>query len=123
MSKTNFEYLKDICVGNDEALEFIEAAEKDYSSITEQWNADSKRVSELETANEELMISVSELEEDPDYPDTINAGVGEIDWHSDNLQLRLIMEALGEKIKSIGPLKCLRLLEVRPQPAIHEVKG
>lgn len=113
MSKTNFEYLKDICVGNDEALEFIEAAEKDYASITEQWNSDSKRASEMETANEELMIKFSNLEEEPEYTNTINAGIGDINWESSNLQLQLLMEALGDKIKSVGPLKVLRLLEVR----------
>jgi hypothetical protein len=108
MAKTNFEHLKDICVGNDEALEFIEAAENDFDEMKSDLK---KQLYDAQDEVDELPKKFDEKE--ADYDNTINAGIGEINWQSDNLQLQLVMEALAEKIQSVGPLKVLRLLEVR----------
>lgn len=106
MGKTNFEYLKDICFGNDEALEFIEAAENQMADIKEK----------LRDAQDDACDWEDKFDEkQPNYPNVINAGIGVINWSADNLQLQLVMEALAQKIESIGALKVLRLLEVRPK--------
>jgi hypothetical protein len=74
--------------------------------------------SDLKKQLDDAQNEVDELqkkfdEKEADYDNTINAGIGEINWQSDNLQLQLVMEALAEKIQSVGPLKVLRILEVR----------
>jgi hypothetical protein len=118
MSKTNFEYLKDICAGNDEAIEFIEAAEKQHTDLQDLYKKEQEDNRSLTSENDELEGRVTEFEEGPAYPNTIKAGIGEINWQSDNLQLQLVMEALGQKITSVGALKVLRLLDIRPKPAL-----
>lgn len=118
MSKTNFEYLKDICVGNDKAIEFIEAAEREHAEPLKTNRALIADNEELEKENGELSEKCDAFEEEPEYPHTIDVGIGVINWDSDNLQLILLMEALEQKIQSVGPLKALRLLDVRPKPAL-----
>jgi hypothetical protein len=39
---------------------------------------------------------------------TIDAGIGEIHWHSYNLQLQQLMEALGEVLNTTSPLELER---------------
>ena len=110
MAKTNFEHLKDICVGNDEALEFIEAAENDYDTLKEE---SKNECDGYRDEINDLEGRIADLEKEVSYTDSIDAGIGVIEWSSGNLQLQMVMESLGEKIKSIGELKVLRLLEVR----------
>jgi hypothetical protein len=108
-NKSNIEYLKDICAGNDEALEFIEAIENDIYDLT----------SEKEDALDEIHKWEEKYDDKKtDYPNTIDAGIGHIHYDADNLQLQLVMEALDEKIKSVGPLKVLTLLQVSPKPLL-----
>jgi len=49
-------------------------------------------------------------DETPEYENTINAGIGEIHWKSDNIQLQYIMEAVEEKLKTTSPNDIVAIL-------------
>lgn len=108
MSKTNIEYLRDILADNDEGLEFLEAIENEVS----------ENVSKLSQKDKEIASYEDHICE-PEYENTIEAGIGKINWEADNLQLQLVMESLEEKLKSSGPMKVLQLLAVRPKATMR----
>lgn len=95
--KTNIEHLRDIInaemFNKEEALEFLEAIEKEKTALEKQVDDD------------------FDIEEPP-VLNTIDCGIGEIEWIADNLQLELLMENLEERIKEHGPFKTMRMLQV-----------
>ena len=103
--KTNIEHLRAI-IGKEmfvkeEALEFLEAIE------TEMEQAQSETNSEIQKYGDRI----DELESQ-ELGNTIECGIGTINWEADNLQLEMIMEALEERIKSQGALSVLRKLQM-----------
>lgn len=97
--KTNIDYLREFIKDNDEAIEFLDAIENEITSLKD-------GVKNLETENNscnseinELMMEVEELRQ-PDF-ETIDCGIGTIEWRADNLKLQQIMEDFAEKQESI----------------------
>jgi len=94
--KSNMDYLKELIEDNDEALEFLEAMEKEHTEEVDGLK------DELVDKDEEISDLKSELseaaEEVEDYED-IDCGIGVIKYKTDNLKLQSIMEDLKEKLE------------------------
>jgi len=110
MSKTNFDYVRDFLKGNEEAMEFLDAAENDYRVVVNMINENGEYAKKQEEENENLLLRISRLEEEPIYPNEIITPSGNIGWNADNLQLIAIMESLEEKLKTTSPVEIARIL-------------
>lgn len=99
--KTNIEHLRDIIekemFNKVEALEFLDAIEDELE----------KTSSELDDAND----GVREYEGE----NTIDCGIGNIEWSADNIQLIALMENLEERIKLHGSLVVMKNLQLKLQ--------
>lgn len=109
--KTNIEHLRAIIdeklFDKDEALEFLEAIEDELKE------ADDK-CSDLEIELNSANDKVKELEDEEwESENTIECGIGKIEYTTDNLQLEILMENLEERIKEHGALKTMRMLQIK----------
>ena len=109
-TKTNIEFLRDIInaemFNKEEAIEFLDSIEEEIKELEDK-NDDL----EMELDSQKDRIEDLENEEwEPEH--TINCGIGEIHWSTDNLQLEQLMENLQERISEYGPLKTMRMLQV-----------
>lgn len=92
-----------------ESIEFLEA-------IAEEMDEFKKEIDHAEDENDKLEIRITELKseiedlESDNKEFTIQAGIGAIGWSADNIQLRGLMQVLGDKIKSHTPLKIENIL-------------
>lgn len=106
--KTNIEHLRAILdeklFDKDEALEFLDAIEGEITTLED-------KKSDLEDEIDSFKDNVNELEESQ-TENTIDCGIGKIDYSADNLQLELLMENLAERIKEHGALKTMRMLQI-----------
>lgn len=111
--KTNIDYLRDILDKDlkkydessyDEAIEFLEAIEKEVEDLKE---------SEQEAKDEAggLQRELQEIEDDKEYSDIIHAGIGDIEFKADNLALKGVMEALDSALQKTPPVKIEKILE------------
>lgn len=100
--KTNIEHLRAILdeklFDKTEALEFLDAIEEEITSLEDEVDTYKDKVNELEENQTE---------------NTIECGIGKIEWSADNVQLQLLMENLEERIKEHGALKTLRMLQIK----------
>lgn len=103
--KTNIDHLRAIInkemFVKEEALEFLESIEDEMKQAQRETNLE---IEKLEEKVEEL--------EGEELGNTIECGIGTIQWGADSLQLEEIMEALEERIKSQGALSVLRKLQM-----------
>lgn len=104
--KTNIEHLRAIInkemFVKEEALEFLDYIETEMEQAQRETN------SEIEKLEEKVYELVGE-----ELGNTIECGIGTIQWEADNLQLQEIMEALEERIKTQGGgLSVLRKLQM-----------
>ena len=64
----------------------------------------------LESDIDDKQREINNIEnQEPDWT-TIQAGIGTIDWKSDNIQLQYIMEAVEEKLKTTSPNDIVAIL-------------
>lgn len=107
--KTNIEHLRAIIdeklFDKDEALEFLDAIEEEITSLENQKDG-------LDDEIDSYKDKVIELEENQSE-NTIDCGIGKIDWSADNLQLELLMENLTDRIKEHGALKTMKMLQIK----------
>jgi hypothetical protein len=89
--KSNIEYLREFIKDNDEANEFLDAIEKEISSIKD------------ESSSKDSIIKGQQgaLGECPEF-ETIDCGIGVIEYiQPDNLKLQLLMEDFKDKQEKI----------------------
>lgn len=119
--KTNVDFLRDILDKNlkeydesayVEAIEFLDAIQEDIDDLNSEITSHKDEVLAKDEDIRELNSQISEFETREGVCNVINAGIGEIKWDADNLQLIGLMETLGDKIKQHTPLKILNLLTV-----------
>jgi hypothetical protein len=99
--KTNMEYLKEFIKGNEEALEFWEAVNKEMKKLEIGLKEAREELGELEKINDnqddEIAMLQEALESDS-YLEKIDCGIGVILYREpDNLQLQSLMEDFKEK--------------------------
>jgi len=114
MKKTNIEFLQDIInaesFNKEEALEFLDSIQDEQKELQEELDGANDEVKDLEEKITNLERDLSEAEEQ-EYGFELKCGIGTIEYNSDNLQLQMIMEALGEQISEYGALKVLQDLQ------------
>lgn len=100
--KESIEWLDAIQAELDMANEKVEAASKDIEHYK-------KEASDWEDEYQECKGKLRECE-DAEPVGLIRAGIGEIRWEADNIQLQGLMEVFEEKLKTHTPLKIESLL-------------
>lgn len=106
--KTNIEHLRELVKDNDEANEFLDAIEEQFDASNTILKDAEDEISSLEEDVSNLKTELREAEEEPALK--IDAGIGVINWNSDNIRLMSLMETLGEKIKQHGDVRVQNLL-------------
>ena len=102
--KTNIEYLREMLNTNmsdsyrEEALEFLEAVEKEQKAYRE-------KITVLETDPESLVDEEDEESSDHHYLEWIETGMEPLGWTCPNLAIQGLMEVLGDKLQKHGHLK------------------
>jgi chromosome segregation ATPase len=115
--KTNIDYLRDMLDKNmgepykDEDLEFLESIEDEVKELEKQVDDKNDEIKSLESDIDEKQTEINSLENDGPNWEVIQAGIGTIEWYSDNIQLQGLMEALEEKLKTSSPNSIAALLE------------
>jgi SMC interacting uncharacterized protein involved in chromosome segregation len=100
-----------------EAIEFLDAVQEEFDDLEkESEDKDDKIKSigvECDEKDSEIRNLESRMDEMHDEPTwtTIKAGIGTIEWKSDNIQLQYVMEALGEALKTHSPNSITEYIE------------
>lgn len=89
--KSNIDYLREQIKGNDEANEWLDAISKELDEAKGSVNLES-------AVAESLRGELDGFECGYGLSNTLDAGMGEINWQSDSPQLESMMEELGEAI-------------------------
>lgn len=119
--KTNIDYLRHILdtlgnlMGTDnykESIEWLDAIQEELNAAKEVVTSKEDEITVLEEEVASLKSELQDAEDDPEYENEIDAGIGYINWESDSLPLQSLMETLDEKLnlKKINPLKIENLL-------------
>lgn len=109
--KTNIDYLRECIKGNIEANEFLDAIVADRDRLISSIEDAAEENTEMDDKISSLKGEIRQLE-GKSYKNTIDAGIGYINWEADALPLQSLMETLDEKLnlKKINPLKIENLL-------------
>lgn len=103
--KTNVQHLRDIIETinpspkkYEEAMEFLDAIEKEQSEFTDTIDEKDKEITENESKIDELETMI----ESDEGLEEIDCGYGKIWYKTDNLKLQMYMESLTERLETIG---------------------
>ncbi len=99
--KENIAEVRKIKALTEEDLEFVDAIADGVDDLMEEHE------SEIEKKDDEIEELKEDNDDEDEFQNTINAGIGTIDWNSDNLQLIDLMERLTEALKTVPPNKLL----------------
>ena len=114
--KTNIDWLRQIIEKSEktidpdeykEAIEFLDAVQEDFDNLKKEGDDKGDKIKSLEIEIGDKQVEINDFE--PDWT-TIRAGIGTIDWKSDNIQLQYIMEAVEEKLKTTSPNDIVTIL-------------
>lgn len=106
--KTNIEHLRELVKDNDEANEFLDAIQDQFDAADTVLKDKEEKITLLEEDVSNLKTELREAEEEPALK--IDAGIGVINWNSDNIRLMSLMETLGEKVKQHGDMRVQNFL-------------
>lgn len=97
--KTNIDFLREFLKDNGDANDFLDAVENEITELNDDVkNLQQENIS-LDSEINKLMTEVEEMRH-PDF-ETIDCGIGKIEWRADNLKLQMIMEDFAEKQSSV----------------------
>jgi len=105
MPKSNFDHLRTICADNEEALEFIDAAEQELKEAEGDYDNAIDEMISKEREIQSLERDLQEIKEERELDSIIRTPCGNIRWEAENLQHIAIFEVLEEKLKSKSPLE------------------
>jgi alanyl-tRNA synthetase len=94
--KTNMEYLKEFIEGNEEALEFLEAMEKERIDEVDELK---NRLKDKDEEISGLESDLSDAQQQKENYEVIDCVIGTIEYRTDNLKLQSIMEDLKEQLE------------------------
>jgi chromosome condensin MukBEF ATPase and DNA-binding subunit MukB len=118
--KSNIDWLRQIIEKSEksmdadeykEAIEFLDAIQEDVDDLNKEIENKDDEIKSLESDIDDKQGEINNLENQEPSWTTIHAGIGIIEWQSDNIQLQHVMEALQEKLKTTSPNKITAILE------------
>lgn len=118
--KTNIDWLRQIIEKSEngfdtndykEATEFLDAIQEDTDDLNKEISDQKDEIKSLESDIDDKQGEINNLVNEESAWSIIQAGIGTIEWYSDNIQLQSIMEALEEKLKTTSPNRIVELLE------------
>lgn len=107
-SKTNIDWLRQVIERSEkemdsneykEAIEFLDAVQEDMDDLKK------------ESENKGEQIKFLQTEVDDNEREIIQAGIGTIQWQSDNIQLQGLMESIQEALKHHSPNSITQYIE------------
>lgn len=93
--KSNYDHLRELAGDNDEMVEFIDAAESEFDSVSDDLKKSEESVNSLES-------SIRELEEEPPF-ESINLGLDTVNFFFDkgNIMVRSKFDAMMQELCTI----------------------
>lgn len=119
-SKTNIDWLRQVIERSEkemdsneykEAIEFLDAVQEDMDDLEKESENKGEQIKFLQTEVDDNEREIKNMKDDePDW-EIIQAGIGTIQWQSDNIQLQGLMESIQEALKHHSPNSITQYIE------------